>query len=160
VPKVSEEPRRAIEQQLARGVEATRRRDLDAFLAVLAPAFEARRYDGTRLNRAALREMTERAWGVTGDIREIRHAIDAIVIEGSRAIVSLRTRYRRILMTPSGPYDTLTTTMQRETWVHAGGAWLLLGLDEIEPMQVTMQQRGHVAVGADGRALQSVSFER
>lgn len=118
-PEATADPpvRHAIEAQLARSKDATRREDIDAYLSVLAPDFEVENNSvgdehGETLNRAEMRAAILRDWGFITEHRVVETKIDSPFARGDSEVVFTSQRYERLMLERDGiTVDTVFTSV-------------------------------------------------
>jgi Domain of unknown function (DUF4440) len=122
--------RAAIAAQIARSVEATRDKDIDAFQAVQTSDFmlvndTAGDEHGEHLTKAQLRADILRDWSVIAVNRTIDIRIDSLDLGGDSAIVYTHQHYDRLMHEPEGPaLDTIVTEVKhREIWRRTADGW-------------------------------------
>lgn len=131
--------RAGIEAQIARSAEATRREDIDAYLAVLAPDFAVQNDDwgdehGERLSREEQRAAILRDWGIITEHRVVDTRIDSLSVAGDSAIAYTSQRYERLMLQRDGvTVDTVFTSVRhRERWRRSAAGWQLARVQELE----------------------------
>lgn len=122
--------RNAIAAQIARSVQATRDKDIDAFQAVQTSDFmlvndTAGDEHGEHRTKAELRADILRDWSVIAVNRTIDIRIDSLDLNGDSAIVYTHQHYDRLMQEPQGPtLDTIVTEVKhREVWRRTGDGW-------------------------------------
>lgn len=118
--------RSSIEAEIARSLDATRRKDIDAFMSGFAPDFEVVAGDGDQGTLADLRQHTLRDWAIIPVTRDLRMRIDSIpVANGDSAVVYTDQRWDRLMLERDGvTRDTVVTTQKhRELWRRTPAGW-------------------------------------
>jgi hypothetical protein len=120
----------AIAAQIARSVQATRDKDIDAFEAVQTADFmlvndTVGDEHGEHRTKAQLRADILRDWSVIAVNRTIDIRIDSLDLRGDSAIVYTRQYYDRLMHQPEGPkLDTVVTQVKhREIWRRTADGW-------------------------------------
>jgi hypothetical protein len=122
----SDAVRSQIEAQIARSLDATRRQDIDAFMAGFAPDLEIIADDGDQGALAELRAHTLRDWAIIPATRDIWMRIDSMgPVGGDTAVVYTDQRWDRLMLERDGvTRDTVVTTQKhRELWRRTRAGW-------------------------------------
>lgn len=113
--------KRAIEAQIARSVQATRDKDIDALLSVQTEDFvlendTAGDEHGERVNQEQLRANLLRDWGIIVENRAIDIVVDSLAVHGDSAVVFTSQRYERMMLERDGVTrdHVVTTVTHRE----------------------------------------------
>ena len=125
-PEAPADVRRAVEAEIAKSLDATRRQDIDAFMAGFAPDFTIVGPDGTRrVTMATLRAETLRDWGIIPATRDLRMRVDSLSALGDSAVVWTSQRWDRLMLERDGvTRDTVVTTQgHRELWRRTAAGW-------------------------------------
>ena len=130
--------RAAIEAQIARSVQATRDKDIDALLSVQTPDFTLQNdtigdEHGELLTQAQLRANLLRDWSVIAENGIIDIQIDSLTLLGVTAIVYTRQHYERLMRQREGPLlDTVVTSVKhREMWRRLPQGWRVAHIEEL-----------------------------
>jgi len=121
-----DEVRSQIEAQITRTVEATRRQDIDAYMATFAPDFEEIADDGDQGKLADLRAHALRDWAIIPATRDIWARIDSLgPVSGESVVVYTSQRWDRLMLERDGvTRDTVVTTQKhRELWRRTKSGW-------------------------------------
>jgi hypothetical protein len=126
--------RTAIEAEIARSIEATRRQDIDTYMDGFAPEFEIQADDGAQGTLADLRAHALRDWAIIPATRDIRERIDSMgPVVGDSAVVYTAQRWDRLMLERDGiTRDTVVTTQRhRELWRRTSRGWRRAGVKEL-----------------------------
>lgn len=125
--------RSEIESAIARGVEATRTQDIDAYMALIPGDAVLRDGGGATITRDELRANALRDWGIIPKTLSISVAIDSIAVDGDTAIVHTSQRWERLMLRRDGQTtDTvLTTQRHKETWRKTPRGWFAYEVEEL-----------------------------
>ena len=118
--------RSEIEAQIALSIDATRRQDIDAFMAGFAPELAVVASDGDQGSLADLRANTLRDWAIIPRTRDIWMRIDSLGPVGpDTAVVYTDQRWDRLMLERDGvTRDTVVTTQKhRELWRLTTAGW-------------------------------------
>ena len=136
--KAESTARHAIEAQLARSNDATKREDIDAYLSVLAPDFQVENDSfgdehGETLSRDEMRAAILRDWGIITEHRVVETKIDSLFARGDSAVVFTSQRYERLMLQRDGiTVDTVFTSVtHQELWRRGPQDWLLARVREL-----------------------------
>jgi ketosteroid isomerase-like protein len=125
--------RSEIEAAIARGVEATRVQDIDAYMALIPE--DAVLYDdgGAVVTRDALRANALRDWSIIPRTLSISAVVDSIARTGDTAIVHTFQRWERLMLRRDGvTADTVLTTQgHREVWRKTRQGWFGYEVEEL-----------------------------
>jgi hypothetical protein len=126
--------RAQIEAQIARTVDATRRQDIDAYMATFTPDFEETADDGDQGKLADLRAHALRDWAIIPATRDIWARIDSLgPVAGDTVVVYTNQRWDRLMLERDGvTRDTVVTTQKhRELWRRTKSGWRLSRVKEL-----------------------------
>lgn len=127
--------RAEIEAAIARGVEATRTQDIDAYMEGIPEDLVVHDESGEVVTRDELRASTLRDWSVIPETLAIEVVIDSLELgdDGDTATVYTSQRWERRMLRPdgSGSNVVLTTQRHRETWRETDRGWLLYEVEEL-----------------------------
>lgn len=132
--------RAQIEAAIARGVEATRRQDIDAYMAEMPVDLQIRNDSGRMLTREELRADALRSWAIIPKTLAIAVAIDSLRLlapvtggVGDSAYVWTAQRWERLMLRRDQvTVDTvLTTQRHRETWRRTRVGWRQYYIEEL-----------------------------
>ena len=126
--------RSQIEAQIARTVDATRRQDIDAYMATFTPDFEETADDGDQGKLADLRAHALRDWAIIPATRDIWARIDSLgPVAGDTVVVYTSQRWDRLMLERDGvTRDTVVTTQKhRELWRRTKSGWRLSRVKEL-----------------------------
>lgn len=118
--------RSAIQTQIDRSLDATRRKDIDVFIDGFVPDFQILTPDGHRITREDLRANTVRDWAIIPVTRDLWMRIDSLgAVGGDTAVVYTAQRWDRLMLQRDGTTrDTVVTTQQhREVWRKMPDRW-------------------------------------
>jgi hypothetical protein len=103
-PHSSASLRSAIQSEINRSLEATRRKDIDTFIDGFAPDFQIVTPQGSRITRDTLRTYALRDWAIIPATRDLWMRIDSIGAVGAdTAIVYTSQRWDRLTASHSTP---------------------------------------------------------
>jgi ketosteroid isomerase-like protein len=130
--------RAAIAAQIARSVQATRDKDIDALLSVQTPDFTLQNdtsgdEHGDLLTQDELRANLLRDWSVIAENGTIDIQIDSLTLQGETATVYTRQHYERLMHQREGPLlDTVVTSVKhREVWRRLPQGWRVAHIEEL-----------------------------
>lgn len=125
--------RSEIEAAIARGVEATRTQDIDAYMALIPEDAVLHDGGGAIITRDELRANALRDWSIIPQTLSISVAIDSIAVNGDTAIVHTSQRWERLMLQRDGEAtDTvLTTQRHKETWRKMPRGWFAYEVEEL-----------------------------
>lgn len=117
--------RASIDAELQRGAEATRLKDIEAYMSLLPPDFVIHDESGVDITREQQRAYALRDWSIIERTLDIVVHIDSLQVRGDSAIVFTSQRWERLMYRRDGvTLDTvLTTQRHREVWRRADGQW-------------------------------------
>lgn len=116
----------AIQAEIERSLDATRRKDINTFLDGFVPDFQIITPEGSRITRDTLRTNTLRDWSIIPATRDLWMRIDSLGPVGSdTAVVFTAQRWDRLMLERDGvTRDTVVTTQKhREVWRMTTGRW-------------------------------------
>jgi len=116
----------AIQAEIDRSLDATRRKDIDTFIDGFVPDFQIITQGGSRITRDTLRTNTLRDWSIIPATRELTMRIDSLGPVGSDTAVAYTSQHwDRLMLERDGvTRDTVVTTQKhREVWRMTGGRW-------------------------------------
>lgn len=129
-----EEAKRAIEARLAESVEAMKRRDTPARLALFTPDWRGKMKDGEMMTLKDLEEYFRRQGrGLVTVSPETRTVVDTIELKGDEATVHTSQVFVRT--TPVGDGKTAevrTSVTHKEVWVKTERGWIARYIEELE----------------------------
>lgn len=125
--------RSEIEAAIARGVEATRVQDIDAYMALIPEDAVLYDGDGTIVTRDALRANALRDWSIIPRTLSISTVVDSISRTADTATVHTSQRWERLMLRRDGvTTDTvLTTQKHRELWRKTPHGWFAYEVEEL-----------------------------
>lgn len=132
--------RTAIQAAIDRGVDATRRQDIDAYMAELPEDLAVRNDSGRLLTREELRADALRSWAIIPRTLAIQVMIDSLQLlvpvtgrVGDSAMVWTSQRWERLMRRRDGvTVDTvLTSQRHRETWRRTAEGWRQYAIEEL-----------------------------
>jgi len=135
--------RAAIASQIAAGIEATRSKDIDAYLAQIPDDIVLRDQTGEPISMAEIREQVLQAWATIERTRVLDVLIDTIMPRGDSAIVITTQHWDRLVFRPDGSaLDTIVSVKrQQETWKRTSKGWRSY---DVVPMGGTTTVNGEV----------------
>lgn len=126
--------RDSIAVAIERSLDATRRKDIDVFMAGFAPDFALQATDGNQGTLADLRAHTLRDWGIIPATRDLWMRIDSVGMSSpDSAVVYTSQRWDRLMLQRDGiARDTVVTTQKhRELWRHTTSGWKQARITEL-----------------------------
>lgn len=129
-----EEVRQQIEEQIERGVLATRDEDIEAYMAGLPDDLVIYDEHGGVISREQQRAAVLRDWEVITRTLGIAVVVDSLALAGdSAATVYTSQRWERMMLRPdrSGEDTVLTTQRHRETWRRTPQGWRMYEVEEL-----------------------------
>lgn len=131
---------REIQAAIDLSIEADRRHDLEARLALLTPDFEVVTLDGRVLRRADVeRGIAEFQKSTIAFSPATRTTIEKISVSGDVATVLTNQHLVRTVRGPAGsPVERISNIRHRETWVRTPGGWKTKRVEETEQGPVTV----------------------
>jgi hypothetical protein len=126
--------RAAIEAEIALGVSATWKQDIDAFMDGVPLDYRIYDESGEVITREQLRANTIRNWAVIPRTLDLTITVDSLELASdSVAIVWNSQRWKRLMGRPDRPGEdtVLTTQKHRETWKLTSGRWLNYVIEEL-----------------------------
>jgi hypothetical protein len=110
---------------IARRVQATQTRDIDAFLATIPSGLVLQDESGEKMTRAQLRANLLRDWSVIKATRRLTETIDSLSLGADTATVFTRQHWDRLMFERDRvTIDTVVTTERhRETWRRTPAGW-------------------------------------
>lgn len=132
-PSHESKARADIGAVLARGVEATRTRDINTYMALIPEDAVLRDGAGNTLSRDVLRTNTLRDWSIIPATLAISVTIDSLEVNGDSAIVHTAQEWKRLMLQRDGlTTDTvLTTQRHREVWRWTTRGWFAYEIEEL-----------------------------
>jgi acetyl esterase/lipase len=132
--------RREIQAAIDASIEADRRDDVAARLALLAPEFELVTLDGRVLRRAEVeRGIASFQQSTIAVSPATRTAIETIRVDGNVATVLTHQHLVRTVRGPGGnPVERISNIRHRETWVRTPAGWKAKRVEETEQGPVTL----------------------
>ncbi len=135
LPRPTPEAVRAlIEAEIALGVSATWKQDIDAFMDGVPSGYVIHDESGQLITREQLRANTLRNWAVIPRTLDLTIAVDSLELTSdSVAIIGSSQRWERLMGRPDRPGEdtVLTTQKHRETWRLTKGRWLNYVIEEL-----------------------------
>lgn len=121
-----------IESVIARGVEATRAQDIDAYMALIPGDAVLRDGAGGTVTREQLRANVLRDWSIVPRTLSISVAIDSLAVNGDSAAIHTSQRWERLMLQRDGvTTDTvLTTQRHKEIWRKTPRGWFAYVVEE------------------------------
>lgn len=125
--------RSEIEAVIARGVEATRTQDIDAFMELIPEDAVLRDGAGGTVTREQLRANALRDWSIVPRTLSISVVVDSLAVNGDSATVHTSQRWERLMLQRDGvTTDTvLTTQRHKETWRKTPRGWFAHEVEEL-----------------------------
>jgi hypothetical protein len=117
--------RAAITDRIAAGIDATRDKDIDAYMAQIPVGINLHDPDGNPVSRDQIREQVLAAWEYIQETRYLDVVVDTIVIAGDSAVVHTTQTWDRLVTRPdTAVVDTvMSMTRQREKWRRTPDGW-------------------------------------
>ncbi len=140
LPGVQDSIRAHIEAAITRGVEATRRQDINAYMAEMPDDLQIKNDSGRMLTREELRADALRSWAIIPKTLAIAVDIDSLRLlvpvtggVGDSVYVWTAQRWERLMLRRDQvTVDTvLTTQSHRETWRRTRVGWRQYYIEEL-----------------------------
>jgi len=116
----------AIQAEIDRSLDATRRKDINTFIDGFVPDFQIVTPEGSRITLDTLRTNTLRDWSIIPATRELTMRIDSLgPVRGDTAVAYTSQHWDRLMLERDGvTRDTVVTTQKhREVWRMTAGRW-------------------------------------
>jgi len=128
-----ENDRNQIQAALDRSAEATRAKDIDAFMAEIPDDMVLRDDTGGVITRGQLRTNILRDWGIIPKTISLSQRIDSLTVSGDSAIVYTSQRWERLMLERDGKGvdSVVTTERHRETWRRTARGWHEYDIQEL-----------------------------
>jgi ketosteroid isomerase-like protein len=126
--------RRAIQAQITRSAEATRRKDIATYMDCIPDGWVVRDENGAVIGRDELRRNALRDWAIIVATTDIDVRIDSLQLVGdSAATVYTFQRWERLMLERDGvKQDTVITTQRhREHWRRTPVGWRGYEVEEL-----------------------------
>ena len=124
--------RKEIEAWYEQNTNAYVKHDLAAIMALRAPDFHTITPDGTRQDRAGMERYIE---GLLNGIKKwnrLTFTLDTLRVNQDTAIAIVSQHVDRMALRPDNAVHHVETWVtQRETWIRAGGKWLMWRVDQL-----------------------------
>ena len=130
----AETVRPAIEAEIEKSLDATRRQDIEAFMAGFAPGFEIVGPDRRRrVSLENLRAETLRDWMIIPATRDLWMHVESLRARGDSAVAWTSQRWDRLMLERDGvTRDTVVTTQRhRELWRRTPAGWRRARVEEL-----------------------------
>jgi hypothetical protein len=123
----------AISAEIARGVDATRTKNIDAYMDQIPLGMEIRDERGAIITRDQQRVNTLRDWSIIALTRAISVVIDSLTARDDSVIVYTYQRWDRLMYERDGrTLDTVVTTQRhRELWRRGPQGWRSYRIEEL-----------------------------
>lgn len=126
-----EADRIAITDQINAGIDATRNKDIEAYMAQIPDGINLHDIDGNPISRDQIRNQVLNAWQYVLETRYIDVVVDTMAVSGDSAVVHTTQTWDRLLVRPdtvasdsTAIVDTvLSMTKQREIWRRTAEGW-------------------------------------
>jgi hypothetical protein len=125
--------RASIQDQLDRSIEATRVKDIDAYMDSIPEDFILKDEQGATITRVELCKNILRDWSVIPRTLAIQTKIDSLELHGTEATVYTLQRWERQMLERDGKTvgTVLTTQRHRETWRKTPRGWMGYEVEEL-----------------------------
>ncbi len=135
VPPLELSVRQAIADEIAFGLEATRRKNIDRYMETVPADYRIVEEDGSVTGREALRAKQLQAWSIITRTNALEMGIDGLVVgcDGECATVWTNQRWDRQMLGRDGTseHNVVTTQKHRERWEVRDSRWLQVSIDEL-----------------------------
>jgi acetyl esterase/lipase/ketosteroid isomerase-like protein len=133
-------PRRDIQGRIDASIDADRRKDLGARMALFTGDATVELLNGQVLTRAQLEQEIAGFHQSTVAIGpRTRTTIESIEVRGDTAILQTQQHLERTTFGGEGePVERVSDIRHRETWVRTAGGWKVRHVEELEQGQVTV----------------------
>jgi len=125
--------RRALEERYAKIVEATRKKDLVALLALRTPDFTVKTANGETWSYKQSADYARRGFEQVQSVVSLRFTIGTINISGNEAAALIHQQWSRMQMMKGKLRRVDTSAVQRETWINTPEGWRLNLIDDVHP---------------------------
>ena len=117
--------RSKITAALARSAQATKTKDIDAYMASVPEDIAPRDQSGKIMTRNQIRAGVLREWSTITKTISINEVIDSINVNDNSAIVYTSQQWERLMLEQnSKTVDTVLTTLRRrELWRNTSNGW-------------------------------------
>jgi hypothetical protein len=129
-----ERARDEIQRMWDRSLDAMRRKDLRARLAIFDPSYHATLPDGTTQDLAAMERYIQQQHETIVDVDPATVVrVTNVSLDGDRATVGTHQRFIRRLRRPDGTIvEQRNWATHREEWIHRPDGWRYLRADVLE----------------------------
>jgi hypothetical protein len=129
----SDAVRDSIAGEVAKGIEATRQQDIDAYMALIPDGLTIRSESGETVTRTHQRANALRDWAIIPATRRIVSVLDSVWVAGDSAIVFRWQYWDRLMLERDGrTRDTVVTTqLHREIWRSTPRGWRAFRIEEL-----------------------------
>lgn len=128
----SKRVRKAIEAWYAQNIEAFKRKDVAAVMALRTDDFHTVLPDGTKNTRADMQAYTERLLGRIESFVSLEFQIGTIEVQGEFASADVTQKTVRMQRLADGQLHKVESgAVQRETWKKTAKGWKLYRVDNI-----------------------------
>ena len=124
-PDTEQTIRTQIEESIARNLDATKRKDIDAYMAEIPGDFVLYDESGTVVSRDQQRADVLRDWSIILKTLSISTTIDSLTVQGENATIFTSGRWERLMLRPDGKNSdrVLTTQRHQEQWRKTANGW-------------------------------------
>jgi hypothetical protein len=114
-------------------VDATRRQDIEAYMALIPEGLTIRTEAGETVTRAQQRANALRDWAIIPATRRLVSVLDSVRVAGDSAIVFRWQYWERLMLERDGrTRDTVVTTqLHREIWRSTPQGWRTFRIEEL-----------------------------
>ncbi len=130
----SDDTRKLIEAEIARGVEATRNEDIEGYMHGIPEDYAIYDESGEVITREQMRANALRDWSVISRTLDLTITVDSLM-KSSDSVASVFTsqRWERMMRRPddSGEDTVLTTQQHKEIWRLTPAGWRNYEIDEL-----------------------------
>lgn len=125
--------RDSIVVETVKGIDATRRQDIEAYMAQIPDSLTIQTEAGERISRAQQRSNALRDWSIVPATQRIVSVIDSVQLVGDSAIVFRWQYWERLILERDGrTRDTvITTQLHREIWRSTSKGWRAFREEEL-----------------------------
>jgi ketosteroid isomerase-like protein len=125
--------RQEIEASLQRTTQATRSKDIDAYMAEIPAEFVIAEESGSVTTREQQRENILRDWSIIAETLSLTNVVDSIELQGDVALLTTSQRWERLMLQRDGQSTdhVVTTQKHRETWRRTNRGWQAFQIDEL-----------------------------
>lgn len=135
VPPLEAAIREAIEDEIDHGIDATKDKNIDAYMETVPVDYRIVETDGSITDRETLRAKQLQAWAIIPRTNSLEIDVERLTVgcEGRCATVWTDQRWDRQMMGRDGKseHNVVTTQKHEEQWERRGSRWMQIGIKEL-----------------------------